>query len=74
MLDLIDRIQCFDVEFNVVAALQPAAGADGDGEGRVPRRRVAQVSDRQRASVAGGWSNGAAGETATYPAEGAVVC
>ena len=71
---MIDRNQCFDVEFNVVAALQPAAGADGDGEGRVPGRRDAQVSDRQRASVTGGWSNGATGETAAYPAEGAAVC
>ena len=71
---MINRNQCFDVEFNVVAALQPAAGADGDGEGRVPGRRDAQVSDRQRASVTGGWSNGATGETAAYPAEGAAVC
>ena len=69
-----DKIQCFDVEFNVVAALQPAAGADGDGEGGVPGRRAAQVSDRQGASVAGGWSNGAAGEAAADPTEGAAVC
>lgn len=57
-----------------MAALQPAAGADGDGEGRVPRSRTAQVSDRQGASVAGGWSNGTVGETAAYSAEGAAVC
>ena len=57
-----------------MAALQPAAGVDGVGEVRIPGRRAAQVPDRQRASVDGGGSNGAAGETAEDTTEGAAVC
>jgi hypothetical protein len=60
--------------FAVLSALQSAAAADAVGEGGVPRRRTAQLPYDQRASVAGGWSNGASGEVAAITAAGAAVC
>lgn len=63
----------FDVEFNVMAALQPAAGTDGVGEDSVPGCRAAQVPDSQGATFAGGRSHGATGKTAEIATEGTAV-